>query len=274
MNRKRQRAEIIFKAGQLFGPLLKLVEYPESYDQDERTRIVARYLAETQKFTQSSMDFTRGEPGHFYQSQYFRVTHLMSQITEVAAAADFDHMVEKIRPMTATVLDIINSIPVPIESAIHEANTPFSTYCLAKDLCSTARSRVDWMDRYFDSTLFGRYLIDVPDTTVITLITWPESRCSGARDRQRYADFMSVSRLYALERGPDKYRLLTAENFHDRRLRCDDKMFALGDSIKDLGKNSTFMISKLDGTDENQRHFDDAIDQATEVFGPSNTTHP
>jgi hypothetical protein len=274
MSRKRQQAERFFKAGQLLGPLLKIVEHLETYDQDERTRILARFFAETKRFIDDFQVFTRGEPGHVYQTQYYKVVNRLGPFADLAGNVDIKGLATEIKKVAAVVFDAIYSIPVPIESSIHEAHTPFSTYCLAKDMCSTARTRIDWMDRYFDSTLFGRYFTDTPATTAITLVTWPESRCSGRKDQQRYADFMGVSKLFAEERGPERYRLLTAEDFHDRRLRCDDKMVHLGDSIKDLGKNSTFTISRLDSTDDNRRHFDDAIKGATEMFGPSIRTHP
>jgi hypothetical protein len=130
------------------------------------------------------------------------------------------------------------------------------------------------MDRYFDATLFGRYFADVPKSAIITLVTFPFAMCRGPRDEQRYKDFMSVSKLFAQERGSAGYRLLTDDQFHDRWLECDDKMFTLGGSIKEIGNDTTFTISKLDGTSDNQRHFDDTIARGTEVFGTSQATHP
>ena len=36
MNRKHEQAEMIFKAGQLFGPLLKMAENPANYDSKKK----------------------------------------------------------------------------------------------------------------------------------------------------------------------------------------------------------------------------------------------
>ena len=58
------------------------------------------------------------------------------------------------------------------------------------------------MDRYFDQSLFGRYFADTPTTTEIVLISWPESKATSRADKQRYSDFMGISKLFALERGP------------------------------------------------------------------------
>jgi hypothetical protein len=130
------------------------------------------------------------------------------------------------------------------------------------------------MDRYFDQTIFSRYFVDSPRDVPITLITWPETTCVSTRDKQRYAEFMDISRLFAQERQPSGYRLFTNRNFHDRWLRCDDKLFVLGGSIKDLGNDSKFTISKLDFTPENAAHFDEATRTGTEVFGPTRPCHP
>ena len=52
-------------------------------------------------------------------------------------------------------------------------------------------------------------------------------------NKRPYDEFIDVSRSFSQERGPDKYRLLVEEAFHDRWLRCDEQLFHLGGSIKD-----------------------------------------
>jgi hypothetical protein len=274
MNRKREQAEIQFKLGQLLGPLLSMVEHPESYDQDERARILARYFADASGFISRFSAYVEGEPGHNYQQAYHRAINMMGPFANYAYMSDEKEFFSKIRQLHRELFEAVQAIPVPVQSAIHEARTPFSTYCLVKDLCSTAKAQVVWMDRYFDQSLFHRYLTGVPKTTVITLVTWPESKCASPRDLTRYGEFLDVSRLFAQERGAAAYRLVTNEDFHDRWLRCDDKLFTLGGSIKDLGKDTTFTISKLDTTPDNIRQFDAAVTGGTEVFGPSQPNHP
>jgi hypothetical protein len=274
MRRKKEQAEMLFQLGALFGPLMKWAESPGAYDTDEKSRIFARFFADNSQFIKMFMAFTKSEPGHDYQPQYFQVANHLGPFANYAAQMVDADLCEHIKKVCADVFSAINSIPVPVESAIHETNTPFSTYCLLKDLCSTVCQRIIWMDRYFDATLFGRYFTDVPKSANITLVTYPFTQCKGARDEQRYKDFMSVSHLFAQEREHSGYRLLTDDQFHDRWLECDNKMFVLGGSVKDLGKDTTFTVSKLDGTADNQRHFDDAVARGTEVFGPSQATHP
>jgi hypothetical protein len=274
MSRKKQQAEMFTKLGALFGPLMKWAESPGTYDTDEKSRIFARFFAEATTFQSMFTTFTKSEPGHDYLLQYYQVANHLGPFASYAGqmtVADFCGHIQKVY---ADLFSAIFSIPVPVESAIHEAHTPFSTYCLLKDMCSTVIQRIIWMDRYFDATLFGRYFADVPRRANITLVTYPITQCKGVKDEQRYKDFTSVSKLFAQERGPSGYRLLTDTLFHDRWLECDSKMFVLGGSIKELGNATTFTVSKLDDTADNQRHFDDALARATEIFGPSQTFHP
>jgi hypothetical protein len=274
MNRKREQAELFFLLGQLFGPLLKMIENHESYDSEERTRIVARFNVDADAFGMAFQKYTSGEPGHYYRQHWHEVNNYLAQMYGYRGKFEGNDFSIIAKKSHQGLFDCIYSIPVPIESAVHEAHSPFSTYCLVRDLCSTSIQRVVWMDRYFDLTLFARYFVDTPPATHITLITYPESKCQNPNDRQRYADFLGVSKIFALERGTAGYRLLVDEQFHDRWLQCDSKMFTLGGSIKELGKASTFTITKLDTTPENQKAFDEAQTRAMEIFGPSQTTHP
>jgi hypothetical protein len=231
----------MFKAGLFFGPLLKLAENPESYDSEERSRLIARFCAEEDAFVHHQvMRFAEGEPGHNYAVERQRIYSLIQRIKHplMNGQSVSPAWFESVKSSASEILEIITSIPIPIDSTIHEARTPFSTYCFVRDLCSTAKSGIVWMDRYFDHTIFHRYFTDMLPTVQVTLVTWPESKVQGAKDRERYGRFMDVSRLFASERGPDGYRLLTHDDFHDRWLRCDDKLFTLGGSIKDLASRS------------------------------------
>ena len=274
MNRKREQAELFFQLGQLLGPMLKMAENPDSYDTEERTRIIARYCSDENQFRKALQRFTQGEPGHNYMPQFHHIQVAMGNFWTHATSGDFQRVCADIVRLRDLMTDTLHSIPIPVESSIHEARTPFSTYCLVKDLCTTVQSEITWLDRYFDHTIFYRYLADVPNGMSITLVTYPDTKCQSARDRQRCSDFLDMSRLFAQERGPQAYRLITDEHFHDRWLRCDDKLFSLGGSIKDLGKDSTFTITKLDSTPENMKLLVEPLARGVEVFGPNQPNHP
>ena len=155
---------------------MKWAESPGSFDADEKTRIFARFFADAPKFRGSFQTFTQSEPGHDYQPQYYQVVNHLGPFASYAAQMSETDFCEHVRKVYADVFSAIYAIPVPVESAIHKAHTPFTTYCLLKDLCSTVSQRVIWMDRYFDATLFGRYFADVPRSASITLVTAGTSR--------------------------------------------------------------------------------------------------
>ena len=247
MNRKQQQAELLAKLGALMGPLLKMANSPDQYSAEEQRRIMARFFSEDQQFIQELTAFTRGESGHVYAAEHHQAHMALVSVTGVASHKPHDKeaLYTQIKKAYGDALEAIQSIPVPVEGSLHEATSPFSTFCLVKDLCATAKERVIWVDRYMDGNLFYRFLRDVPPHIDVTLVTWPDHKHTSSSDKQRFSNFMDVSGLYANERGPDRYRLVVNEAIHDRWLCCDQDLFALGGSIKDLGKEAVFTISKV-----------------------------
>lgn len=273
MNRKSQQGELLFKAGQLLGPLLKIAENPESFDSDEITRAVARFCADAAHFSRATLAFSQGEPGHDYEPQYFAASAVLSTLRSRACSPDRRELLEFVPQARDSLLQELSSIPVTVEACIYAAHSPFSTYCLMKDLCSTVRKTVVWVDRYFDHTIFHRYLADVPPTALITLLTWPRDKSTSRADERRYDQFLDVSRLFAQERGSSAYELYTNDKIHARWVRCDDKLFSLGDSIKDIAKGTTFTVSRMDANTENLRAMYAFKNDGTELFGPNRAIH-
>lgn len=265
---------MLFKLGQFLGPIMKVVESPASYDRDERTRILARLYSESNAFSQLVNAFVRGEQGHYYSAQHELIHLAINMFNPPVFKGDADDGVlrEVVNRVSTMIQEAILSIPIPVDSTIHEARTPFSTYCLLKDLCPTVKAQVVWLDRYFDQTIFHRFFTEVPKIARVTLVTLPASSLTSKKDKDRHTEFMDVSELFAIERGTQGYRLVANATFHDRWLRCDERLFMLGGSIKDLAK--PFTISRLDSSPDNQRQFDEAVNNGTEVFGPSQPLHP
>ena len=147
-------------------------------------------------------------------------------------------------------LSLIQAVPISTERRIFDAETPFSCYCFIRNLCLLSSTRIDIVDRYLDHGFFHRYLYETVVSPKVTLVTLPQPAL-GSKDAPCYKEFVDVSRLYAQEHGPDKYRLLTLlrSDFHDRWLRCDNELFLLGGSPKDL--KQWFTIGKVDPTSEN-----------------------
>jgi hypothetical protein len=275
MNRKQEQGELIFMLGQFFGPLLRIAANPEGFESVEKVKALARFFAEYPAILSALERFSTGEPGHNYLHQK---TLSQMPIYGLLSPGDFgpnsEQLIHTVSGASKRVLEAVLSIPIPLDSTIHEARTPFTTYCLLKNLCSTSVKKIVWTDRYFSPSLFHRHLSEVPPSTEITLITWPRSKCGSKKDETRYDQFLDVSRLFALERGPVTYSLITYEDIHDRWLLCDDNLFQLGGSVKDIGKETTFTVSRLDSTPDNLSKVEKLISGGTEVFGKVQTVHP
>ena len=66
MDRLNEKLDLLVKLGRLFGPMQRLAEFPNEYDDQERAETVARFLSEQQQLTQDFLAFSKGQPGHNY----------------------------------------------------------------------------------------------------------------------------------------------------------------------------------------------------------------
>ena len=141
MGRKHEQAQLILQLGMLCGPLLKITENKEGYERSERVRAAARFFNEKDKFRESFSCFASSESGHRYFPQEVQLTRAISDVQNIAIVQpdDEDAFFIAVQNFQPKVLNIILSIPVTTESTIHQAQTPFSTYCFVNDLCSTAK---------------------------------------------------------------------------------------------------------------------------------------
>jgi hypothetical protein len=272
MSRKREQAEMFVKLGELLGPLKKIAENPAAFDADEQTRILARYFFDKVRFQESFNAFCQSEHGHLFQAQMQSAAKAINLFTTFASIEP-ESVLGRVPKLWDDLFAALSAIPVPVESSIHAAHTPFSVYCLLQELCTTVKKQIVWLDRYFDHRVFHRFFAETPKSVEIVLVTWPQSKFNSKKDLRRYDELMDVSRLFAQERGVGGYRLVADEDFHARWLRCDDGLFHLGDSISALGMGATFTLSKLDATPENFAEFEAPLTRGTELFGPSQTTH-
>lgn len=273
MTRLTEKQELVLMLGQVLGPLKTLAD---TGDIDERKRIVARFTHDCSELRQKFYSFCHTDQNHNWEFFYPRFETELTTVSNAAVIAPYDGCVVlgMLTASHAKLLEQIQNIPVASGYPIFEAETPFSCYSFIRNLCLLSPSRIDIFDRYLDHTVFHRYLHETAVNTIVTIVTLPLREQHNTKDKNRYQQFMDISRLYAQERGPTKYRLITlpGSDFHDRWLRCDGQIFSLGGSLKDLDKR--FTVSKVDPTPENMQKIDAAIAGADEIFGPSHPKHP
>ena len=273
MDRLQDKYSLTWGLGALMDPLRRLVADPDGYDQQERARTVARYIHESGLLCQQSQRFSTGEPGHDYHLQHEQFfTALRGLIRHLPSdAALREHLPRAI----ASAQGALDAIPVPAQSGIVEAGSPFSAYRRLRELCATdATTSLTWVDPYLDASVFHRYLAEVRESAVITLVTC-EPRQTDRRGKRRWEEFLDVSGLFADERGPAAYRLLVHPSRHDRWLVFDDsRMYSLGGSVKDAAAKDDFTISLVDGNRENLAKVKTCLLESRELVGPGASVNP
>jgi len=125
--------------------------------------------------------------------------------------------------------DLLETVPVPWQPAMFEANTPFTSYLRIREAITVARKRLHYFDRYLAPAFFDLFLEGVPRSVQVRLVT--TAKGSKAVD--------TVSQLARLEFAD--YQLVQADqsHFHDRNLRVDDQVFSLGQGVDRAGVSLT-----------------------------------
>ena len=269
--RKQVQADLLFKLGLLLSPLYDIVEHPENYDAIARSRAAGKFAASEDNFLAAVLEFTKDDPGHNYYREWQQISYAMASVRNGTNSDlhDMDKLKALLMAKTQELQEKLLSIPALTEAVILEAHTPFSSYCLIKDLCQATGQQLVLTDRYLTGKVYYRFFRDIPSSVQITLITWPQTK----RKASEWTDLMDVSRMYAAER-PNSYCLLVNENFHDRWLWLDDQIFSLGGSLGEVGTKNDFTLTRIDPTPANRQQIEDVINNSTELFGQSQQKHP
>ena len=273
MNRLEEKNKLFVKLGALFGPLERLIENPDQYNEQEKSETLARYFAEHNSLQEDFRSFSTGQPGHNYAiefNNFFNALH--GVLTRLIQKQDLESVV---REQLSIALFCIDAVPIPSTSVILEAGSPFTAYCRLRELCEVDATRcITWLDPYMDKSIFYRYLEGVRNNVPITLVTCEPGPNAGRRNVKRWNDFLDLSRLVAQERGGSLYRLVVQSTLHDRWVIYDEKrIYSLGGSAKDASVNDYFTITTVEQSPGNLDKVQDNIDTGAEYFGPNVTVH-
>jgi hypothetical protein len=273
MDRLQEKHALLVKLGCLFGPLQRLIEFPEQYDQQERAEVLARFFAEYSGLIQSFSDFARGQPGHLYVAETIHFnTALHTVVQHLSDGVPLEDVVKKHLPLAQKA---ICDVPVPRTSVILEAGSPFTAYCKLLELCEAdTTTSLAWLDAYYGPEVFHRYLRAVRPSAPITLVTQEPGPHAGKPNLARWSEFLDVSRLFATERGPSSYRLVIQPTLHDRWIVFDDKrIYSLGNSAKDAANKDYFTLTAVEPSESNLAKIAALTSGGAEWFGPSCPTH-
>lgn len=275
MDRLREKQELLVKLGALFGPLQRILQRPDQYDEQDRARAVAQFWSESHVLNAEVTAFTLAEQGCNYyvqQAQFWSAVHSV-----ISGLANNNGTLESLVPPAFTkALGAIDAIPIPRSSVILESGTPFTTYCKLRSLCEVdAISDIVWVDPYLASNIFHRMISAVRDGVAVTIVTAEPRATAPKKDKERWAELLDVSRLYANEHGQSVYRLIVhPDSLHDRWIMFDKKrIYTFGGSAKDAGDRQYFTIAPLESSVQNLTQIQVHIDSGKEYFGPSTALH-
>jgi hypothetical protein len=272
-DRLQQKDSLFVKLGALFGPLQRLIEQPDQYDEQEKAETLAQYFAEYPKLQAEFRTFSTGQPSHNYAIEFRKFFGALRSIeNQLFQGAPLEAIVSEQMSIAQAAID---AVPVPRTSVILEAGSPFTAYCRLRELCeSDVTTSLVWLDPFCDASIFHRYVASVRPQVPVTLVTSEAGPHTGNRDRTRWAEFLDVSRLYAQERGSVLYRLVVQPNLHDRWVVFDGKrIYALGGSAKDAGNRDYFTITGVEASETNLQSIQAHIDTGMEFFGPGTPHH-
>ena len=276
MDRLQEKNNLFVKLGALFGPLMRLAEYPDEYDYQERAATLARYFAEYGRLASEISKFCKGQPGHSYSIEESKAIDALHGVhSNLLVYGDLKKFEDIITGAFSQARDAIAAIPVPTTSVILEAGSPFTAYCRLRELCECdANVSVTWIDAFISSSVFNRYLSALGANVGVTLVTSEPGANAGRRDRDRWSDFLDISRLFSRERGQALYRLVVHPSLHDRWVVFDEKrIYSLGGSSKDAGDANYFTIAAVEASKANLDQIQAHIRSGVEYFGPQNANH-
>lgn len=265
MDRIREKEELLYKLGSLFGPVEALVALP-FHSEELRARVMARYTSEHKKLIREFQAFSIGEPGHDYATQYNAFHNALYGLPQQVATSP-EKLADFVQSALQSARTALRSIPVDVESQIFLSQTPFTTYCTLKAITGSANSRIVFVDRFLHTSVFYRYLSALQPNVNTTLV--------GPK-RSMTDEFLDVSHVFAREVGPDLYSLVSVpyHDIHDRWFRGDDTLLHFGNSNAHAAMINDFTITRIDNTPENIAAIDTAIASGVQQFGPAQKTHP
>ena len=277
MDAKQQQEELVFQIVEMFAPLRKVAANFDGFDRKERSRIRAQYFHDKDKLVGVVGNFlTTGVPGCSFTIEYKQFLKAVYRYDNQASEEGMteQHWFSESESVRRKCVDSLADLPIYPGSVVGDNQSRFATYTQLKAISTAVTKTLWWQDRYFDSTVFHRYFVDVPEHVQITLVTWPQAKWTSPKDEQRFAAFIDASEMFAEDRGLNGYRLITStDDLHARRLIADTEPYSLDHSAQ---SQATMSIHPMTGEAKRDAIKDmaDRITAGVELFGPSQQVHP
>ena len=265
----KQRYYLIMKLGALVKPIEDSIKNGGILDEQRRNEILAQYLHDTKQIVHDFSEYSK-QPGLNNGAQRNLFLTVLGKLPRLVVVEKSE---DKIKQHIDTAINLIHAIPD--SSIILEDESSFTAYCKLKSLCEAETTNsIVWIDRYFDKTIFNRYLQDTSQDMQIVLITTKPRKNASKKNKDRWKSFIDISRMFSHERTTDKYSLMVSNSIHDRWLILNNKrIYQLGGSTKNASFKSLSKISTVEASTENLDKINSIINNSTELFGPFKPKH-
>lgn len=274
MGRKELQAQLLYELGLLISPIQHIVDNPQSYNEQTRSRAGARFFHDQANLLAKVFDFTKSEEGYLYAREQSSILQLWDNLRGRVKDHLDDHVKlgECINKYVPAIRHELLRIPVEPDALVLQPNTPFTSFNILRDVFECCSRSIIMIDRYLDSGVFYRYLRHVDPNVSCTLVTWSQQKYVSTGSN--WNELMDISRLFANERGATMYKLVANENIHDRWLYVDNQIYSVSGSIKDAGKKAEIVITPIASSTQIASSISNAIHTGVELFGSNHPQHP
>jgi hypothetical protein len=265
-DKPREKSNLIMNFGILIQPLEELAQRKSAPEIMEYKYTYAKVGAGIKDFSEQVKYFvTFGEM--WYQTEYYKIQSRLNVLNntnlnnkEKRTNIELEQLHRKFKNNLETlksyIIDQIDQVPIDWNSKLYEANTPFTTHMRILEVISSARNRIDYIDRYLRPDFFYLYLAYLDKNIKIRLVT-TEGKYT-IKDDFGVKGVEHVSKLFSQEFS--NYQLIEFDqnDYHDRNLRIDDNIFFLGTGTDKAGKYPT-NFGLIDSTPKEHQDLDDFI---------------
>jgi len=130
------------------------------------------------------------------------------------------------------------------ESEILLNTDPYEAFKQIRDIVRQCMKELCVIDPWTDERIFELYLDKLPRKTSIRVLT-----------KHTKGKFTQVAKLF--KQGHPNFEARTLNTLHDRQLIVDDRVWILGQSLKDAGRSGPLSIVELRNSESAKKLFDD-----------------
>jgi hypothetical protein len=274
---QRLKNDLLVEFGLFLAPLEELVRSTPAPTVDQCRSAVRRYIegqsawsAAVRKF-RKQISYPNLPPGFLdlfhldYEitgpTPYTTSAHLYAISGQIDVPSILASLNETLKKMRAKVYAHLDAIPVVWEAEVFKGTSPLAVYFRIKEVMGTAKTRIDYADRYMKDDIFPLYLRDLDRGLSIRLITKRGDNTHGVTHLHPVA-ILAKAEFRAFE-----LIEVSPKNMHDRKLRVDDQIFVIGSGVSTGGKPPEYAneFAPADSSPTGHAEFDAVIASGTVV---------